>query len=321
MGIDKLLLYVLSFVALSFGSSLIVSTITAFTKRIKLPPFTFSFFVLGALTSITELAVGINALEADQPEIFVGSLVGGTLAIFLVVIPLLAIIKGKVPIQKHLSQKKLLLVLFIATMPAFITLDQRVTRLESLSLIALYILLFSVVRSRKGSLLKMVQAFKTEPKNLKDNTLLKLALGGLLIFLSSRFIVHQTIVYSEHFHMSPFWASLIIIAIGSTLPELALAVHAGKSPRKSGTDEAVIGDFLGSAAMNVALFGIFALVFTVMHGPLPVIKDFTVIYLFTTLAVASFLLLAQGKSISRREGIALFALYICFVGAQAAVTA
>jgi cation:H+ antiporter len=318
MGIEKLVLYVLAFGLLSFGSSIIISAVTAITRRVKLAPFTFSFFVLGALTSITEVAVGINALTLHQPEIFVGSLLGGTLAIFLVVIPLFAILTNQVHVKKHMSEKKLLLMLAIITTPAFFTLDQTVTRLEAMLLIFLYLLLFSVIRTRDGSLAKVEKAFRAETKGrrFKDNTFLRLGIGTAAIFFSSRFIVHQTLVYSEHYNVSAFWVSLVVIAIGATLPELALAVHAARQRSNDHASDAAIGNFLGSAAANVILFGAFVLI----SGGITINKNFTLIYLFISLAVGSFFLMAHGKVLTRREGIALLLVYFSCLGVHAVIT-
>src|SRR3546814_16263914 len=53
--------------------------------------FTMSFFLLGLLTSLPELVIGLTSIVDGQPEIFVGNLIGGTIILFLLVIPLLAL--------------------------------------------------------------------------------------------------------------------------------------------------------------------------------------------------------------------------------------
>src|SRR3546814_1257025 len=64
-------------------------------KKIHISSFAFSFFVLGILTSIPEMAVGLNAISQNRPEIFVGNLLGSIIILFLVIIPLLALVNGR----------------------------------------------------------------------------------------------------------------------------------------------------------------------------------------------------------------------------------
>jgi cation:H+ antiporter len=319
MGIYRLLLYLIAFGVLGFGSQLIVSSVTGFTRRLKIAPFSFSFFVLGLLTSITEIAVAINAVSIGKPEIFVGSVLGGTLAIFLVVIPLFTLLSGGVHIQKHFSDRNLLLMLAITATPALFTLDGHISLLEGAAAVFLYLCLISFLRPRDGTLAKVEAAFKREnqTKQLHQHTFVRVALGGLLVFASSRFIVEQTLAYSVHYHVSAFWVSLVVVAIGATLPEIAIALQATRSKHsaKDHTEDAAIGDFLGSAAANVLIFG----TFTMLAGrAFPPNQNFSIIFLFITLAVACFYLLAHGKAIlTRKEALALLATYLAFIGIQA----
>ena len=144
MGLHKLLLYIAAFGFLSLGANLIVTTISSFTSRIKVAPFIFSFFFVGILTSVAEIAVGINALSVNRPEIFVGSLLGGTLVIFLVVIPLMTLLTRGLHVKKHVGSKKMLAMLAIFAAPALFALDQVITRPEAILSILLYISLFFV---------------------------------------------------------------------------------------------------------------------------------------------------------------------------------
>jgi cation:H+ antiporter len=310
MSIGRLILYIVAFAFLSYGSGLIVNTIKSFTRRLRIPPFVFSFFVVGALTSVTEVAVGINALSLHKPEIFVGSLLGGTIVLFLVVIPLLALFNGGVRIHKHLSSKNLLVTLGIITIPSLFALDRVVTNTEGFVLIALYICLFYIVKSKKGTLNKVTRAFERERTSLRHNTLLRLGVGGGLVFFSSRYIVEQTLVLADHYHISAFLVSLVVIAMGSTLPEIALAFRSLNDK----IEDVALGDFLGSAAFNVLLFGIFTLVH---NGEVTTAKSFNTTFIFVVLGVTSFYVLTRGKRrITPLEGFGLLGVYGAFVALQ-----
>jgi len=306
-------LFLVAFVVLSLGSNLIVNTINNFTKRVKMPPFVFSFFVVGLLTSIGEIAVAINAVSVHEPEIFVGSLLGGTLVIFSLIIPVAAILARGLHVKKHLSAKNLIVLLGIIATPALFTLDQTVTNIEAFILIALYVALFYIIRAPRGALERVEAVFKKERKTLRENTFLRLALGGIFVFLASRYIVEQTVVYSNYYHVSPFVISLIVIALGMNLPELTLAIKAAAN-RGTKIEDIAIGDFLGSAAANVFIFGVFTLI---NDGDVITAKSFASTFFFILLVLLCFFVFTRGRSkLTAKEGYTLISLYALFAAVK-----
>ncbi|KXK10424.1 MAG: putative calcium/sodium:proton antiporter [Microgenomates bacterium OLB23] len=105
MLIANIVIYIISFIAIWYGAGLIIASITKFSTRLKLSPFTFSFVFLGILTSIPEFSVGLQAVVNGDPEIFVGNLLGGVVALFLLVIPLLAIFGKGISLKHELNKK------------------------------------------------------------------------------------------------------------------------------------------------------------------------------------------------------------------------
>ena len=100
--------YVLSFVAIWFGAGLIISSVEELSKKLNISSFAVSFFVLGILTSIPEASVGINSIIDRDPEIFVGNLIGASLVLFLLVIPILAVAGNGIRLAHQLDGKSLL---------------------------------------------------------------------------------------------------------------------------------------------------------------------------------------------------------------------
>lgn len=313
MDLLGLLLYVAAFVGLWIGSNLIVTTIRRFTSRIKVPPFVFSFFIVGMLTSVGEIAVAINAVSINQPEIFVGSLLGGTLIIFSVILPVAAIASRGIRIHKHLKRWQLLVVLAITAMPALLILDRRIDTTESFILVGLYIALFFIVKAPAGAFQRVERVFKRERQSLRENTVLRLVLGGLLVFLASRDIVEQTVQYSHMLHISTFLVSLVVIAIGMNLPELTLAIKAGTSKDQKVKDIA-IGDLMGSAAANVLIMGVFSLLNVT---EVTTQQRFVSVFIFIVLALGGFYLFTRGKQkLTPLNGIVMIGLYALFVIVQ-----
>ncbi len=304
--ISGLFLYLVAFFVIWLGSGLIIHSIDKIARQLKLSSFAISFFILGILTSIPETALGFSAIADGQPEIFVGTLLGGVVVIYLLVIPILAILGKGISINHGLSKRNLILTLAVTLAPSVLVLDKKVTNAEGLILILLYILLFYIIQQKKGLLDKdRTDIFKLKAYSLLD--LAKVVLGIGLVFVSSQFIVNQTIVFSQIFSIPTFYIGLVILSFGTNLPELSLAVRSILSGKK----DIAFGDYLGSAAANTLLFGFFTLLNV---GEVITVNNFFVTFIFIATGLTLFYFLSNSKNeISVKEGFYLLVLYLLFV--------
>src|SRR3989344_1820060 len=89
--LPHLAIYALSFIGIWIGSGLAISSVERLSKILRVSSFAVSFIVLGFFTSVSELSVGVNSILENDPEIYVGNLIGASIVIFILIIPLLAI--------------------------------------------------------------------------------------------------------------------------------------------------------------------------------------------------------------------------------------
>lgn len=298
--------YILSFVAIWLGAGLVIKSVDKIAKKLRLSSFAVSFFILGILTSIPEAAVSINSLLDHKPEIFVGTLLGGTIVIFLFIIPILAILGKGVKLNHELDNKTLIGLLALIASPGLVIIDHKVTNLEGVLLIIFYIVIFYIIQKKHGVLEKKPSEILTS-KTYTFLDLAKVALGIGIVFVSSQFIVSQTLRYAEILNISAFYISLLVLSLGANLPELSIAVSAIFSGKK----EIAFGDYLGSAASNALLFGVFTLI---NNGEVFTFNSFLITFLFIVLGLSLFYYFSKSqKDISREEGIALLCMYFGFV--------
>lgn len=306
MLLTQIPLYIISFVAIWFGAGLIIRAVDRIAHHLKLSSFAISFFVLGILTSIPEMAVSINAISEHRPEIFVGTLLGGTVVIFLLVIPVLAILGKGIKLTSELSRRNLGLALLAMTTPGLMVLDGKVTNFEGLLLMIFYLILFYLVQKKHG----IFDEGKSEVLSLKAYSfidLVKVALGIGIVFISSNYIVDQTIIFSEFFSIPTFYLSLILLSFGTNLPELSLAIRAVLSGKK----DIAFGDYLGSAAANTLLFGFFTLL---NDGEVITGNNFLITLGFIIVGLGLFYYFSKSeRDISVKEGFVLLFIYILFV--------
>ncbi len=302
----QVFLYFLAFFVLWFGAGLIISAVDKISRSIKVSRFALSFFLLGFLTSVPEMGVSINSILEKNPQIFVGNLLGGIVVIFLLIIPILAIFGNGINLNHKLDHKGLFSALVICATPSFLMADRRVGPFEAALMILLYFVSFYIIQ-RKQNLMESIESSVLHPK--KRNLLLGLQIiaGLVIVFFVSDYIVRQTLVFSGLLRISPFVISVVVLSIGTNLPELLLAIRGIYTGKK----DIAFGDYIGSGSMNTLLFGI--LVF-LNGGTVTIPNHFLQRFVFTFIGLTLFYFFARSRNhLSRREGTILLMIYASFL--------
>ncbi len=308
MLIFNSLQFILGFVILWKSSELVINGVVRLSRNLKISSFATSFLILGILTSLTEISVGINALTDGDPTVFVGNLVGGSFVILLLIIPLCAVFNKGIMLKNHLDPKKLLYFLILIASPSFLILDGRVSRQDAILLLILYGFFF--YQFQKGEkVMEHVALEKLESKTVLKNAM-RIVVGAVLIFIASKLLVDNTIYFANLIGIPSFIISLLILSVGTNLPELVIAASSIKHKKS----DIAFGDYVGSAAANPLLFG----VLTLVNGPFSIeTKGFHLAFWIMFLGYVLFYIFARSKSrITAAEGIILLVIYIIFILAQ-----
>lgn len=305
--IFNFIVYILSFVLIWFGAGLIISSIDNFSRKLKISSFAISFVLLGILTSAPEFSVGLQAIANNNPNVFVGNLIGGIPVIFLFVTPILAIFGNGVTLKHDFDKKTLLAVLGVCVAPVFLTIDHHLAQGEGVVLIFLYAVVVLLVQRRRG----VLDSQNTQVLDVKAYSpieLLKIIIGIGIVFGNGRVILDQTLYFANAFNVSPFFISLIALSVGTNLPELSLAIRSIASRKK----DIAFGDYLGSASANAFLFGLFI----ILYGKEIIIENnFLITFSFIVGGLIMFYLFSSSqRKISRFEGVILLLIYFMFIG-------
>lgn len=305
----QFIVFILSFIGILYGAGLIIASVDQFARKLRISAFSLSFFVLGLLTSIPEFSVGITSISENKPEVFVGNLIGGIPVIFFLIIPLLAIFGKSISLRHTLTTKHLLFTLAVILLPSATVLDGKVTLFEGMSMITAYIVLFIVIELRQGILdTRSNQILELKRYSFID--ILKVFGGIALVFISSHFIVENTLYLATLFNVTPFYISILFLALGTNLPELSLAVRSVVS----GNKDVAFGDYLGSASANTFFFGLFTLI---SGGEVLVISNFFYTFIILTTGLSLLYYFAKMKqAITRNDAYILLVLYILFLSIE-----
>lgn len=306
MSLNDIILYLGAFVAIWLGAGLVIKSIDGVAHKLHLHPFILSFFLLGLLTSIPEMAVGLSALAQSDPQIYVGNLIGGIPVLFLLVIPALGLLGGGITLTHDLNKNQLLTTLTVIALPAIFTIDRNLTPTEGVFLVCAY--LFTFVQINKGQAVNLKSTRKELTRRKYTLTdMLKLFAGAGVVFVSSQIIVDKTLLLSTTFAISPFVVSLIVISLGTNLPELSLALHAVVNRKKT----IALGDYLGSAAANTLLIGLLTIIY---QEEVVIINHLYVTFATIVLGISAFYIFSRsGQRLDRKEAAVLLMGYFLFV--------
>lgn len=304
--ITHVLIYVLSFIGIWIGSGLAIKSVERLSQSLRLSSFAVSFLVLGLFTSISELSVGVNSILENDPEIYVGNLIGASIVLFMLIVPLLAIVGNSIRITPELQGFNLPASLVVIALPVILAMDGRVGRTDSIIAMVLFGFLMVSVQSKRG-LLQKVKGLNPKSGVKVGKELLRILFGVVVIFIASKFVVEQTVYFSQILQVSPFLISLLLIAVGTNVPEVSLVVRSAFLRNH----QVAFGDYIGSAAFNTFLLGIL----TFFYGkPVLLTNSYTVSLLFLIVGLIVFYYFARTKNtISRLEGLMLLGLYMLFL--------
>ncbi len=304
--IFQITIFIFCFILVWYGSDIVVTAISSLSKSWRLPAFTVSFFILGLLTSLPEITISAVALMNNDPVIIAGNLLGGVIIMFLVVIPLLGLVGNGVKIPTQLDKKLLVSTLIVVIAPAFLTADQKISQWEAAFLILLYLSLL-VFFSFRQSFFSKVKHSLSRKKTNSHKFLFKIIVGVLILIAASYQIVQSTIYLANYFSISSFFVGLIIIALGTNIPEIAIIFRSVSKNKKS----VALADYLGSASSNTLLLGVFTLIYgKTIYLPAHFFQRF----MFLALGLILFFIFARSRNhLSRLESFILLSLYFIFV--------
>jgi len=249
----------------------------------------------------------------ENSDIALGNILGSVIANIGLVLGISAMIS---PLKVRLSIINKELPLMIGAIIVFylMALDLRISRLEGGVLLTGFILfliyvLYQALRHRQNSLLaeKEYGRFLKGERGVKSRFLLLVFIGLISIIGGAHLLIKSAIFIAKEFEISQLIIAITLVAIGTSLPELAVSTVAAY--RKEA--DISVGNVIGSNIFNIS----FIIGAAAMINPLSVEKS-TRLFEFPVSLVFGFLLFLIMKTrleISRIEGIFLLTLYVLFL--------
>ena len=282
------------------------SAILAFALGVS--PLIIGLTLVSIGTDISEIFNSLVSCALGHGDIDVGDSVGSDLTQLTLVFGILPLVTGIIYIHRKdiitlgAAEISSLLVIFTIVEKGYIT------RLNALLMVgSLGIYFWLIYNANKGSILSRVEMIeKIETPKSKRYHLLIAILGFGGVTIGSFMIVESVIVISSVLNVHEYIISFFIVALGTSLPELAVDINA----LRLGHHQIAIGDIVGSCIVDSTLsIGIGQLIFN--QNPNPVTASLAVPTVLYTL-IASFIvfsLIAIRKKVDKKAGVLFIGLY------------
>ena len=305
-----------------FGFALLVRSADRFVdgaastaKHLGMPSLLIGILIVGFGTSAPEMVVSAIAAYEGNPGLALGNAIGSNIVNIALILGITAIV-APIAVNSKIVKKEIPLLLLIVLFTGYLLLDNTLTLFEGVILLAGFFALvlwsvFAAFRSRGDSFEDQMDIELNEDIMSLKVGIMWLVFGLILLIASSRLLVWGAVGVANSFGVSDLIIGLTIVALGTSLPELAASVMAARK----GEHDIAIGNVVGSNMFNLlAVIGIAVIIAPMNSIPLEVLeRDWTIMLLLTiALFVMAYGFKGRNGRINRVEGTILILCYAAY---------
>ena len=304
-------------VLLLVGAEFLIRAAVAIAEKLGIPLLIVGLTVVAFGTSAPELLVSINAALSDSPGIAMGNIVGSNISNILFILGITALIR---PIEYRRGDffRDYFILFFVTAIFSFMILSKEISMWEGGILLTLLIAFIAYNYTNGKNYTKTgVSEIKEEVKELgalqKKSWILLIfltILGCVGLAYGADLLVKNAVIIAKNFGVSDEVIGLTLIAIGTSLPELAAGVIAAIRRQ----NEVVLGNIIGSNIWNVLL--IIGTTATIKTIPMPrqIISFDLWAMVFATCLL--FLFIYTERKFKRSESVVFLILYVGYIAMQ-----
>jgi len=307
------ILFIIGFFLLIKGADLLVDGSASIAKKLKISSIVIGLTIVAFGTSAPEFIVNIFANVRGNSEIAIGNILGSNIANILLILGISAIIYP-ITAKKNTVLKEIPLSLLAAIVLGLMANDliidgasfSGITRIDGFILLSFFIIFlyytFGITKSDKDIVEEEIKVFSYS----KAVIFIILGLAGLVI--GGKWIVDGAIKIAELFNISQSLIGLTIVAIGTSLPELATSAIAAYKKQS----DIAIGNVVGSNIFNIFwILGASAII-----RPLPFSNSSNgdiAMTIFASILLFIVMFIGKKRVIERWQGVFMVTLYAGYV--------
>jgi len=306
-----IVLVIMSLGVLIAGAEILVRGAASLAKKLGISPLVIGLTVVAFGTSAPELIVNMISAFNGSADLALGNIIGSNIANILLILGLSALIYP-LTVKKSTAWKEipfaLLAMVLVYTMGNDVFFDgaayNAITRTDGFSLIAMFAIFMAYTFGMEKA--------SGESENIKTYSWLISSLmtgGGLiLLFIGGEVLVKNAVLLARLAGLSEAFIGLTIVAVGTSLPEMATSLVAVYHHH----DDIAIGNIVGSNIFNI--FWILGLTGTILQLPFSQNINFDVsVGIFATLLLFIFMFIGSRHKIDRWQGASFLFLYVLYI--------
>ncbi len=310
-----LLAIVIGFALLVWSADKFVDGAAATAKHLGMPSLLIGILIVGFGTSAPEMVVSAIAAMDGNPALALGNALGSNIVNIALILGATALV-APIEIHSKIVKKEIPILLFIILLSGVFLLDNALSLLEGTLFLSGFFLIiswsiYSALKNKRDAFAHDVnQELHLHKMSLKEG-IAWLSIGLILLIASSRILVWGAVGIANEFGVSDLIIGLTIVALGTSLPELAASVIAAKK----GEHDIAIGNVVGSNMFNIlAVIGIATVITPMNEIPAEVFYRDWVVMLVLTLTLLIMTYGSNGKDgvIGRGKGAILLLCYILY---------
>ena len=307
------ILFVVGFVLLISGANLLVEGSASIAKKLNISSIVIGLTIVAFGTSAPEFIVNIFASIQGNTDIAIGNILGSNIVNILLILGISAII-FPLATKENTVWKEIPLSLLAAILLGVMVNDtlidggtfSGITRIDGIVFLAFFIIFLYYTFGISKVIGENTDLEIKEMSYMKSSLYIVGGLSGLIF--GGKWIVDGAIKIAEGFNVSQSLIGLTIVAIGTSLPELATSAVAAYKKQS----DIAIGNVVGSNIFNI----FFILGFSALIRPLPFSKtsDIDIIMtIFSSLILFLIMFIGKKHTVERWQGVIMILIYIGYV--------
>ncbi|NOI65879.1 MULTISPECIES: calcium/sodium antiporter [unclassified Vibrio] len=304
---------IIGLIFLVWSADRLVFGAAALARNVGISPLVIGMTILAMGSSAPEMMVSATAALEGKTDTAIGNVLGSNIANIALILGITAIVKP-LSISSAVIRRELPLMIVVTLLAGLILWDSHLGFYEGVLLFVLFasfilaMLRISHIEKNKGDAFLEEQESEVPEGVSNSKALMWVVIGLIILPLAADELVDSAVIIAKYFGMSDLVIGLTIIAIGTSLPELAASL-AGVL---KGEDDMAVGNIIGSNVFNIlAVMGIPGILNPSVISEHAMGRDFWVMLTVSLLLVI--FALGKSRSINRIEGTIFF---FCFVGYQ-----
>lgn len=306
---------VVGLVVLLWGADRFIEGSAAVARHLGMPPLLIGMVVVGFGTSAPELVVSSIAAVGGNPGVALGNAIGSNIANIALILGVTAIV-SPIAVHSKVLRSEFPLLLGATALATWLLWDLDLIRVEAAVLLAAFaaIMAWTIWRgltARADALAREIDdELSARPMPIRP-ALVWLVVGLVALVASSRALVWGATGIAERLGVADLVVGLTVVALGTSLPELASSVIAA---RRNEHDIA-LGNVLGSNLFNtLAVLGVAGVVSPIDAAPTSLPRDLAVMAGVTVLLFAMGFGFRREGRINRVEGAGLVVVFLAYTG-------